>query len=145
MPDTKQPLILSPRLRRQILHHVRSMLPEEACGFLAGTQDTAVAALPVTNGLHSSTRFVMEPLEQLKALQWMEENDLEILAIYHSHPSGPATPSPTDLAEHSYPDALCVICSPSGTRFSLRCFKMAAENFEELSVFTGVKKVGTGE
>ncbi len=145
MPKIKQLIILPPHVRRQILRHVRRTLPEEACGFLAGIQNNVAAVLPVTNHLHSPVRFVMEPVEQLQALQWMEENDLEILAIYHSHPSGPATPSPTDLAEHSYPDSFSIICSPSGSRLRLRCFKVFPESFEELSVATGVKKVVTGE
>ncbi len=145
MPDVKQPIILPTRLRRQILQHVRSTLPEEACGFVAGIQANAAAVLPVTNRLHSQVRFEMEPIEELKALEWVDQNNLEILAIYHSHPSGPATPSPTDLAEHFFPDAYSIICSPSGSRWRLRCFRIARAEFEELSITTGVKKVVTGE
>lgn len=127
-------------LRRKMLRHVRSVLPEEACGFLAGIGSSVSAAIPVTNHLHSPVRFIMEPMEQLKAMQWIEQNALEILAIYHSHPSGPAVPSATDLAEHAFPDAFCVVCSPSGSRWHVRCFKMERSLFEELSINSGVKK-----
>jgi proteasome lid subunit RPN8/RPN11 len=145
VPEDNRFLNLPTRLRRQMLRHVRRALPEEACGFLAGIQNNVLAVLPVSNRLHSPVRFEMEPLEQLRALQWMEQHDLEILAIFHSHPAGPATPSRSDVAEHSYPDSFCVICSPSKARWHSRGFKMLPENFEELSITNGVKKVETGE
>ncbi len=139
MVDGKQIINLPMRLRRQMLRHVRSVLPEEACGFLAGSSSGASAVVPVTNHLHSPVRFVMEPLEQYRAMQWIDQNALEILAIYHSHPSGPAVPSATDLAEHAFPDAFCMIWSPSGFRWYLRCFRLDRSRFEELSIKSGVK------
>ncbi len=145
MPEEKKFVSLPLLLRRRMLRHVRSVLPEEGCGFIAGINLQAVAVLPVANKLHSPVRFVMEPVEQLKAMQWIEHTDLEIMAIYHSHPSGPATPSATDLAEHSFPDAFSIICSPAGRRWRTRCFRMSPAGFEELSLVTGVKNVVPGE
>ncbi len=40
-----------------------------------------------------------------------EEQGLTLAAIYHSHPFGPETPSPTDVARAFYPDSMYVICS----------------------------------
>ena len=34
----------------------------------------------------------MEPKEQLKALRWLEEHGMEVVAIFHSHPARPANP-----------------------------------------------------
>ena len=48
------------------------------------------------------------------ALLEIESSRWALGAIYHSHPSGPARPSPTDLAEAYYPDALAVIVSLAG-------------------------------
>ncbi len=145
MREEKKFISLPLLLRRRMLRHVRSVLPEEGCGFVAGIRMQAVAVLPVANRLHSSFRFVMEPVEQWKAMQWIDQNDLEIIAIYHSHPSGPVTPSVTDLAEHSFPEAYSIICSPSGLRWRLRGFKISPAGFEELSIVTGVKNVVPGE
>jgi proteasome lid subunit RPN8/RPN11 len=118
----------------QILEHVRSVLPEEACGFVAGRDGFAAAILPVTNQLHSPVRFQMEPQQQLKAMMWIDENGLEILAIYHSHPSGPAMPSPTDIAEFYFPEAFCMIVSPGGVEWQGRAFQISKAGFEELKV-----------
>ena len=148
MVDGRQIINLPMRLRRKMLRHVRSAVPEEACGFLAGVGLTASgsiasglnasAVVPVTNQLHSPVRFIMEPMEQYRAMQWIEQNALEILAIYHSHPSGPPVPSATDLAEHAFPDAYCMIWSPSGSRWHLHCFRIDRSQFEELSINSGV-------
>ena len=69
--------------------------------------------LPVENMLHSPVRFQMEPSAQFKALLNIEEAGQELLAIFHSHPTGPARPSETDVAEFYYPGALVLIASPT--------------------------------
>lgn len=76
--------------------------PLEACGLLAGKDDRVEKVIFVANQAASSTRFVMDPYEQLKAFDWIEVNRLELLAIFHSHPAGPETVSATDIAEAAY-------------------------------------------
>jgi proteasome lid subunit RPN8/RPN11 len=111
-------LILPGPLRQQMLEHALTRLPEEACGLLGGRREdlnspfTAAAVLPIENELHSPVRFRMAPAEQLKAFYWLEENGLELTAIFHSHPQGPDHPSATDLAEFAYPGVLMLILSP---------------------------------
>jgi proteasome lid subunit RPN8/RPN11 len=110
-----------------MLAHVMACLPEEACGLVGSPQSDgpagpspvngaqtieAVIVLPVENELHSQVRFRMAPAEQLKAFYRLEEQKLELAAIYHSHPQGPVHPSATDLAEFAYPGVWMVILSP---------------------------------
>ena len=40
-----------------------------------------------------------------------EDAGLKLAAIYHSHPRGPETPSPTDIACAIYPDSVYLIVS----------------------------------
>ena len=54
----------------------------------------------------------MEPIEQVRALQWMDTNRLDLLAIFHSHPTGPEMLSETDIAEAAY-EVVQIIWSPS--------------------------------
>ncbi|MFL7868034.1 MAG: M67 family metallopeptidase [Anaerolineales bacterium] len=82
--------------------HVIALAPLEACGLLAGKQDTVEAVLRVRNAEKSPVRFRMDPQEQLNAFEWMEANGLDLIGIYHSHPSGPETASATDIAEAAY-------------------------------------------
>ena len=54
----------------------------------------------------------MEPVEQVQALYWMDTNSLDLLAIFHSHPTGPEMLSETDIAEAAY-EVVQIIWSPS--------------------------------
>jgi proteasome lid subunit RPN8/RPN11 len=86
----------------EMIDYVATRVPLEACGLLAGKKDRVENMIGVQNQAHSEERFVMEPYEQLKAFQWIESNGLELLGIFHSHPAGPETASPTDIAEAAY-------------------------------------------
>ena len=106
-------LSLAPEHLDQIIRHIESCLPEEACGLIGGTQWHARLVIPVENELHSPVRFYMAPLAQLKALDQIETLGLDLLAIFHSHPQGPAVPSPTDIAEFFYPGTVVMIAAPA--------------------------------
>ena len=63
----------------------------------------------MTNTLHSAVRYRMEPLEQLAAFEAIDAQGWQLVGIYHSHPAGPEQPSPTDIAEAYYPEAVYLI------------------------------------
>lgn len=107
--------------RGEMLAHLEGQLPLEACGLLAGKNDRVEKVLPVRNREQSPVRFVMDPYEQLKALDWIDSNGLELLGIFHSHPAGPETASVTDIEEAAY-EVVHVICSRSGEGWNLRGF-----------------------
>lgn len=98
----KQELILQQRHWQEMLEHVDRQTPLEACGLLAGKKDRVEEVILVQNQAQSPTRFVMDPYEQLKALDWIESHGLDLLGIFHSHPAGPETVSATDIAEAAY-------------------------------------------
>ena len=92
---------------------VSNRSPEEACGLLGGQIKgelyQARRVFPTTNLLHSTDRFRIDPAEQLAAFDQMDAQRLEMVGIYHSHPNGPDIPSPTDIAEAYYPEAVHLI------------------------------------
>lgn len=95
-------LKLSPVHWQAMERHVTEQAPLEACGLLAGKYDSVETVLRVYNTEQSPVRFCMDPQEQYNAFEWIEANGLELLGIYHSHPSGPETASATDIAEAVY-------------------------------------------
>jgi len=139
-------LRLSTDQRDQMLGHVISWLPEEACGLLAGTEGRVTAVLPVENAEHSPVRFRMDPEQQVRALQEIEEQDLILLAIYHSHPTGPTGPSLTDLTEAAYPGVCHVIWSRRGKEWLARAYVLESGEGREilLVVENGTDSVGSG-
>jgi len=117
----KPHLILSKQQVHNITDYLNGHLPMEACGLLAGKNDRVEKVFFVQNQAQSPVRFVMDPYEQLKAFDWIDDNGLELLGIFHSHPSGPETASPTDIAEAAY-DVVHIICSRKKGQWKLRGF-----------------------
>lgn len=104
-----------------MIDHVNAHAPLEACGLLAGKNNRVEKILFVENQAQSPVRFVMDPYEQLQAFDWIESNDLDLLGIFHSHPAGPETASPTDIAEAAY-KVVHLICSRTDDQWKLRGF-----------------------
>ncbi|MFO7663986.1 MAG: M67 family metallopeptidase [Chloroflexota bacterium] len=104
-------LILPVSLYENVLEAAVEGYPEEICGLIAGKEGKALRHYPVENIYHSQVRYEMEPIQQVKVMIAMEEEGLELLAIYHSHPHGPARPSATDVAQAYYPDVIQLIIS----------------------------------
>jgi proteasome lid subunit RPN8/RPN11 len=117
-------LYLNPTLLERMLQLCTDAAPYETSGLVGGWENTGQSLHPVLNVLKSQFRYRMEPQGQLEAMLAIESQGESILAIYHSHPLGPDHPSSTDLAEWTYPEALCIICSPESEVWSARCFQM---------------------
>ena len=102
---------LPPELAKQIISHARAGYPEEVCGLISGRDGVAVAVHPGHN-VSATPRITFElDVETLAKQVEFEEAGLELVAIYHSHPRGPAFPSETDVKAAAYPDAVYLICS----------------------------------
>jgi proteasome lid subunit RPN8/RPN11 len=116
-----------------MLHHVTEQAPFEACGLLAGKYDTVEAVLRVRNAEQSPVRFRMDPQEQYNAFEQIEANGLDLVGIYHSHPSGPETASVTDIAEAAY-EVVHVIWSRADQTWSARAFWIEAGEVTEVTI-----------
>jgi proteasome lid subunit RPN8/RPN11 len=99
-------------LVNQILTQAQHSPEAEICGLIATQNGTASRCYPVHNAAADPVhRYRMEPQAQIEALRQMREAGEELLAIYHSHPHTPATPSAIDIEEANYPDAVYLIIS----------------------------------
>ena len=102
---------LAPGLLEEIVRHAQASYPNEGCGLLAGRGYAAERFVPMENTKASATEFEMDPRQLVQQLRALRESGLELVAIYHSHPSGPARPSKRDVARAYYPDAASIIVS----------------------------------
>jgi proteasome lid subunit RPN8/RPN11 len=84
----------------QTLVHLRAALPNEGVGLWAGQRGQVMQVWPLEN-IHAipQLRYEADPQALLEALQRFEAGGLELVAIYHSHPAGPARPSETDCSQ----------------------------------------------
>jgi len=71
----------------------------EVCGLLMGQGTHVSTALPATNVAETpDTQFEVDPMVLIAANRAARSGGDSVLGCYHSHPSGSATPSATDLA-----------------------------------------------
>jgi proteasome lid subunit RPN8/RPN11 len=103
-------------IRDGIVEQARRELPNEACGIVVGDGPAADggAALrwaPLRNQLASPLRYAIDPEDLLHLTIETDDADEVFWAIVHSHVASPARPSPTDVRESHYPDALYLLVS----------------------------------
>lgn len=102
---------MSAEIAAQIVEHARSGYPDEVCGLVAGRSGVTTAAYPGRNSSPTPADTYELDHDTLARIIDFEDAGLELTAIYHSHPHGPEKPSPTDLADATYPDSVYLIVS----------------------------------
>jgi len=80
-----------------IVAHAKKEVPVEACGYLAGKNGVITRHYELTNVDHSPEHFSFDPAEQFNVVKQARNENLEIMANYHSHPASPARPSQEDI------------------------------------------------
>lgn len=95
----------------QMLQQSKTEAPLEACGILAGKDGIARKLYKMTNADQSSVHFMMKPEEQFQVIKDTRAASLEMLAIYHSHPTSPARLSQEDIRLAVTPDVVYIIVS----------------------------------
>ena len=124
------------RIRKQIVERMaeeaRRDPAEECCGLLAGRERVVTEIFPATNALASATEFEIAPAELFRIFRAMREAGLEHLGIYHSHPRGPAVPSPRDVERAFYPEAAYFVIAGEVKAFVIREGKVEEMQIREI-------------
>ena len=115
------------KITNQLLHLAQISPDLEVCGLIGSKNGLPSCCYPVKNTAElPQRRFQLDAGQQISAMAEMREQGEELFAIYHSHPSAPATPSITDLELASYPDVLYLIISLNTKGIlEMRGFKIA--------------------
>jgi proteasome lid subunit RPN8/RPN11 len=112
---------LSQQFASDIVEHAREGRARDAeiCGVLLGTAGEASELIRVPNIAElQRTRYEMDPTALYRVQRRMDDAQLDLVAIYHSHPHTRAYPSETDRRNaHDeegrplWPDTTYIICS----------------------------------
>jgi [CysO sulfur-carrier protein]-S-L-cysteine hydrolase len=103
-------LILPAHILEQVIQHAKNAYPNEACGFLLG-RNAVDRFIPTKNVSLSPDQYEIDPAELIATLRALRETGESLLAIFHSHPHGPAEPSKTDIERAYYPESAHLIVS----------------------------------
>jgi proteasome lid subunit RPN8/RPN11 len=118
-------------------------LPNECCGLLAGRLLPAetegqrpligevVCRYPLVNAAGSPREFLSDPRSMFDAVRDMRLRDIDVLAVYHSHPRTEPVPSRTDLERNWWPEVISIIISLKDAEPLVRAWWLAADGFRE--------------
>ena len=95
-----QKIILSSSQKSTLKEHALKDNPNESCAILFGKmegQNTIVKEVFLAKNIENSpVNFTISNEQLIKGYKMAEEKNLDVIAIFHSHPSSDAIPSNTD-------------------------------------------------
>ncbi len=96
--------------KEMVLHGLREF-PNEACGLLAGREGRPVKVFAMRNADASPATYRLDPKEQLRVFDEIDDAGWDLFAIFHTHTHSEAYPSETDRRQAFYPDAYYLVMS----------------------------------
>ncbi len=92
--------------------------PDEACGVLIGRKEQSSIivkiVLPIKNSRPSDRSFELDSKEHYEAWNRADEEGMEIVGVYHTHPRSKASPSAWDRESMENYQILWVIVGVDG-------------------------------
>jgi proteasome lid subunit RPN8/RPN11 len=108
----------------RMVEHARREAPNECVGVL-GTRDGEPQLLvEAENARRSPLAYEIAPQELLRVHDRLDEDDLEVGAIYHSHTRTEPVPSQTDINLAFYPEALYIIVGLADAEPDVRAYRI---------------------
>jgi proteasome lid subunit RPN8/RPN11 len=95
-------LVIEQKPLGEIYQDALQSFPDECCGFFFGKEledERIVTNVLIVNNSKEGDkrrRFEISPKDYLNAEKFADENELQLLGVYHSHPNHPAIPSEHD-------------------------------------------------
>jgi [CysO sulfur-carrier protein]-S-L-cysteine hydrolase len=108
----------------RMVEHARREAPNECVGVLGVRDGEARLLVEAENARHSPLAYEIAPQELLRVHDRLDEDDLEVGAIYHSHTRTEPVPSQTDINLAFYPEALYIIVGLAGEEPDVRAFRI---------------------
>lgn len=128
----KKSIVISKDQKDLLLNHASKWKPNESCAILYGNIENEKSIVKevflAKNIDESPVNFTISNEELLKAYKIAEEKNLDIVGIFHSHPSSDAFPSSTDK-KFMYTNPVVWVIS-SGESNDLKAFFLEPEIIE---------------
>jgi proteasome lid subunit RPN8/RPN11 len=131
---SERTVTLPQRVAETMLAHARDASPAECCGLLLGRQHAIVEAVPARNvAVDPRRRFLIDAKDHFDVVRAARRRALDVVGVYHSHPSSTARPSPTDAAE-GFADFVFLIVGLGMEPPEIAAWTWADGNFTELAL-----------
>ncbi len=131
-----------------MIAHARRESPLECCGLLAGRVKDGTAVITdrykIDNAASSPTEYETDARQLLEAFRSMRERGIELLAIYHSHPTAKPVPSRRDIERNTYGTSVMhLIVSLAEAEPSVRAWWLDEADYREGELVVSPQR-GTG-
>lgn len=123
-----------------IEQQARRALPLEASGLIVGkldSGDATVTAFHASDTENTKDSFEIDPALHIALQRDLRDSGIEIIGVYHSHPSGVATPSARDAQAAAYPGWVWLITAFEGENAVTSAYLHRAtgdDTFEEVQL-----------
>jgi proteasome lid subunit RPN8/RPN11 len=129
-------LVLPRPILTAMLAQAEAERPLECCGLLAGAVDAGGIGVvqvryPLVNAAASPVEYLSDGRSMFEADRDMRRRGLDVLAVYHSHPTSPPVPSKKDLALNYSPAVVNFIISLAAAPPEVRAWWLTAESYRE--------------
>jgi [CysO sulfur-carrier protein]-S-L-cysteine hydrolase len=137
---------ISAEIIQELVNHARAEDPNEACGVIIGDRyaaegGSATRFVTARNKAASPYLYEIHPDDLLRLTIETDDANEVFWAIVHSHTHTPARPSPTDIRQALYPDALYILVSlapdeadPTNAAPSVRGFRILDGEVHEVEL-----------
>jgi proteasome lid subunit RPN8/RPN11 len=106
----------------EMVAHAVAEAPNECCGMIGSRDGEAVELHRAVNRAASPLRYEIDGAEQYRIQMAIDDAELDLGAIYHSHTRSDPVPSQTDINLAFYPETLYVIVGLAGPAPDVRAF-----------------------
>jgi [CysO sulfur-carrier protein]-S-L-cysteine hydrolase len=108
----------------EMIKHAYEEAPNECCGMLGSRDGRVMRLYRARNAAASPLRYEIDGTDQYRIQMEIDDSDLELGAIYHSHTRTDPYPSQTDINLAFYPEALYVIVGLAGGEPQVRAYSI---------------------
>jgi [CysO sulfur-carrier protein]-S-L-cysteine hydrolase len=115
---------ISRDLYDELVAHAVADAPNECCGMVASRDGEAIKVFRAANTAASPLRYEIDGAEQYRIQMEIDDQGLDLGAIYHSHTRTDPYPSQTDINLAFYPDALYIIVGLAGDQAEVKAYEI---------------------
>ena len=133
-------LLLPAQFVKEMYAHAAAEFPNECCGLLAGATGGLSASAgdmrvvhryPLTNAAASPVEYLSDPKSMFAAVRDMRQRGIDVVAVYHSHPTSEAVPSKADRERNYSTEVVNLIISLQTDPPTMRGWWLTAETATE--------------
>jgi proteasome lid subunit RPN8/RPN11 len=124
------------RIDGKVVQHLYAQsleaFPLEFSALLLGNGSTVTRSVALVPDRPAPDRFQWDARQLFACLRTCKQEGLHWLGVVHSHPTAPAVPSETDVAEWHYPALSYWVLSLAGPVPQLKAYRFSAGGFSEV-------------